>query len=153
MHAWASLGALAGSLWPLRASLAASDRSLEVPRAPKVERQGRPGEPDKPFLTIWGRFWLHVYNVFRSFLTCHGTGDLTRCAQGRTFVFAGRRSTLEGSQARQKHAKSRNSIEHCLDDASRASRVPDAHRFPSRARLSLAFRRPGALPDAPRRSF
>ena len=63
-HAWASLGALAGSLWPLRASLAASDRSLDVPRAPKVERQGRPGEPDKPFSAIWGRFWLRVLMFF-----------------------------------------------------------------------------------------
>ena len=63
-QAWASLGALAGSLWPLRASLAASDRSLDVPRAPKVERQGRPGEPDKPFATIWGRFWLRFLMCF-----------------------------------------------------------------------------------------
>ena len=48
-----------------------------------------------------------VFDVFRSFVTCHGAGDSTRCAQGRTFVFASRRSTLEGSQARQKHTKLR----------------------------------------------
>ena len=48
-----------------------------------------------------------VFDAFRSFLTCHSTGDSTRCAQGRTFVFAGRRSTLEGSQARQKNGKLR----------------------------------------------
>ena len=108
MRAWASLAGLPGSVWPRRASLADSDRSLEVPRAPKVERQGRPGEPDKPFATIWGRCWLaSVFDAFRSFLTCHGAGDSTCCAQGRTFVFAGRRTTLEGSQARQKNAKSR----------------------------------------------
>ena len=64
VHAWASLAALAGSIRPLRASLAASDRSLEVPRAPKVERQGRPGEPDKPFSTICGRFWLRFLMFF-----------------------------------------------------------------------------------------
>ena len=47
-----------------------------------------------------------IFNVFRSFLRCHRAGDSNDCAQGRTFVFAGRRGTLEGSQARQKLAKS-----------------------------------------------
>ena len=46
-------------------------------------------------------------NKILAFRVCIAKSDSTRSAKGRTFVFASRRSTLEGSQARQKHAKSR----------------------------------------------
>ena len=106
VRARAILAGLPGSVWPRRASLADSDRSLEVPRAPKVERQGRPGEPNKHFRRF-GVDFGSAFDVFRCFLTCHGAGDSTRCAQGRTFIFASRRSTLEGSQSQQQNTKSR----------------------------------------------
>ena len=133
-----------GQAWPPRT---ARSKSLERPKlSDKAARESPTGH-----FRRFGVDFGSVLCVFHSFLTCHGAGDSTRCAQGQTFVFACRRSTLEGSQAGQKTQNRENSIEHCLDDASRASRVPEAHRFPSRVRLSLDCRRLGALPDAPRR--
>ena len=107
VQARASLAAPAGSLWPLRASLAASDRSLEVPRAPKVERQGCPGEPDKPFSTIRDQFWLWFSTFFVVF-DVPWRGRLDSLRTGPNLVFAGRRSTLEGSQARQNNVNSKS---------------------------------------------
>ena len=66
-----------------------------------------PGRARQAIFDDLGSILASVFDVFSSFLTCHSTGDSNRRAQGRTFVFASRRSTLEGSQARQKHAKSR----------------------------------------------
>ena len=77
------------------------------PSSAKSRATRPPGRARQAIVDDLGSILASVFDVFRSFLTCHGTGDSTRCAQGRTFVFAGRRSTLEGSQARQKHAKSR----------------------------------------------
>ena len=52
-----SQAAMAGSIWPLRASLAASNRLLESLERPKSS-DNAPGEPDRQFSTILGRFWL-----------------------------------------------------------------------------------------------
>ena len=65
-----------------------------------------PGQARQAIFDNFGSIVASMFNVFRGFLRCHRAGDWTDCAHGRTFVFASRRSTLEGSQARQKLAKS-----------------------------------------------
>ena len=75
--------------------------------ADKSRANGAPKRPRGAIFDDLGSILASIFNVLRCFLRCHRAGDWTRCAQCRTFVFAGRRSTLEGSQARQKHAKSR----------------------------------------------
>ena len=65
-----------------------------------------PGRARQAIFDDLGSILALMFDVFRRFLRCHRAGDWTRCAQCRTFVFAGRRSTLEGSQTRQNNAKS-----------------------------------------------
>ena len=102
-RAWALWLARSGRFeraWPPRT---ARSKSLERPKLSDKAARAIPTSHFRRFGVNCGS----AFDVFRCFLTCHGAGDSTRCAQGRTFVFAGRRSTLEGSQARQKNAKSR----------------------------------------------
>ena len=102
-RAWALWLARSGRFeraWPPRT---ARSKSLERPKLSDKAARASPTSHFRRFGIDFGS----VFNVFQSFLTCHGAGDSTRCAQGRTFVFAGRRSTLEVSQARQKHTKLR----------------------------------------------
>ena len=52
------------------------------------------------------RFRVDFRVDFRGFSRLHRASDSTRSAKGRTSVFAGRRSTLEGSQTWRKSRKS-----------------------------------------------
>ena len=50
---WASLAAVAGSIWPLRASLAASDRLPESLEGPKSIDEAARASPTSDFLQFW----------------------------------------------------------------------------------------------------
>ena len=123
-----------------------------VPLAPKVVPQGRLGKPDRRFSTIVGQVWLRfstIFAVFRGALV-RATGLAAHWAEP-SFLLAG--AILSRVCRLDKNMQNRkNSREHCSDDASRASRTRKARCFPSRARLSLDFRRLGTFPDAPGRA-
>ena len=146
-RAWALWLARSGRFeraWPPRT---ARSKSLE---RPKLSDKAARASPTSHFRRFdLGSMLASVFDVFRSCLTCRGPGDSTRCAQGRTFVFAGRRSTLEGSQARQKHAKSRKLDRTLLGrrfaSEPRARSSPFSIPCASQPRFSLPRRAPRLL--------
>ena len=103
-----------GRAWPLwlarsgRFGRAWSPRTAcSSPSSTQSRATRPPGRARQAIFDDLGSILASTFVLFRGFSRCHGAGDSTRCARARTFVFAGRRSTLEGSQARQKNAKSR----------------------------------------------
>ena len=132
---------------------------LDRPRATHFARLGRPGDPARPTSIDLGagatprdplrhgfrRFRVDFATDFRRFSMLHRASDSTRSAKGRTSVFAGMRSTSEGSQTLRQTRKSTRMLQ-----PGRAKKT----RFPrSRTRLGVDFGRLGALLGAPGRSF
>ena len=95
-----------------------------------------------------------IFDVFSWFFDMPWRERLDSLRTGPNLRFCWQAQYFRGFAGSANKTQNREtSIEHCLDDAPQASRVPEAHRFPFRARLSLDLRRLGALPDAPRRSL
>ena len=81
--------------------------------------------------SIWGSIFCFSMLQCASNSTCN--------AKHRTFVFAGRRGTSEGSQTLQKNKNRQTSTENRVDDALRTSRTKKIRCFCSWTRLGVDF--------------
>ena len=101
---------------PTSTDLVAPSRSPSRPSRPESLRVARPSRFERPKSTEkvardaprrdFRRFRVDFRVDFRGFSRLHRASDSTRSAKGRTSVFAGMRSTSEGSQTLRKNRKS-----------------------------------------------
>ena len=159
---------------PTSTDLVAPSRSTSCssrPESPRVARPSRSarqnsiekGARDAP-RGDFRPFRVNFRVDFRGFSRLHRASDSTRVAMGQTSVFAGRRSTSEGSLTLRKNRKSMKVVEkslrrRCANEPREENSIfsfPDAswrqfrstRRAPGRSRAPLLASR-GALGDPP----
>ena len=127
--------------WPRRLG------ARTAPNRPESHRKARPSRPERQKSTEpsaraaprrdFPRFRVDFRIDFRGFSRLHRASDSTRVAIGRTSVFAGRRSTSEGSQTLRKTRNSttihRKSARRCFVNAPHEKNsmfsLPDVTRY------------------------